>query len=189
MKPWEMEWGEGSKDKKPWEMDYSSAGKPAMEHQTYERVKPVQPEGGALDFLRGLKEGVVDVGRGAQQRVAEVRSLGGNNVEDKNKLYEEEAARRENREFNPEVTASEKAGRAVGMFGTTLPLAFLPGGQTTLSSTLMSLLSGGLAGAAFPTTSGNETLANIGAGAGGQALGNLGARLFLPTTARNMSQA
>jgi hypothetical protein len=189
MNPWEMDWDGDYKDKKPWEMDYSSAGKPAMEHQTYQRIHPVQQEGGALDFLRGLKEGVFDIGRGVQQRAAEVKSLGGNNVESKNKLYEEEAARRENREFNPDVTQAEKFARGLSMFGTTMPLAFLPGGQTAVSSTLMSLLSGGLAGAAFPTTSGTETLANIGAGAGGQAVGNLGSRLLLPTTARNMSQA
>lgn len=192
MKPWEMDWGEKSSsgEKKPWEMNYSSQEKPAMEHTQYVRVPPVQETGSALDFLKGIGSGFADLGRGAQQRWYEAnRATGAATDADVQKLYSEEAARRERRKFDPEVTIAEKVGRGTGIVGGTLPLAFTPQGKTAIGSTLLSLLSGGVGGGLLPATSGDEALVNIGAGAGGQAAGNIASRAFLPTIARNMTQA
>ena len=192
MKPWEEDWSgvKPDADVKPWEMNYATQGKPAMEHQTYSRVPPVQRTGNVLDLLKGVGSGIADLGRGVKQRYTEAGvALDKFPASDRDKLYAEEAARRENREFNPEVTGMERMGRGVGMIGGTLPLAFVPVGQTAVGTTISSLLAGGLAGSMLPTTSGREALANAGMGALGQAGGNLVSRSLLPTGARNLSQA
>ena len=154
------------------------------EHTQSMRAKPVQPSGGILDFLGGIGSGFADLGRGAQQRYAEITS-----APNKDELYAAEAARRERREFDPTVTQAEKLGRGFGLVGGTLPFAFIPGGKSALGSTITSLFTGGAAGSLLPTTSGSEAAANAGLGAAGQALGNLGAYAVLPTTARNLTQA
>jgi hypothetical protein len=193
MKPWEKDWGdtapEAEEPKKPWER-YSTPPNSGMQHRASGQAKPVRPTGNALDLLRGVGLGIDDLGQGIWQRLNEFGvKTGISSKESLDALYADEAKRRENREFNPEVTQAERFGRGTGMLAGTLPLAFTPAGKTAVSSTLMSLLSGGGAGAMFPATSGKEAMFNVAAGAGGQAAGNLLSRALLPTTARNLTQA
>jgi hypothetical protein len=162
----------------------------SAEHRDSFRAKPVQKSGGVADLIGGIGGGIADLLRGIQQRAVEAgTAMGAVPPFVKSRLYEEEAKRRENREFNPDVTQAEKIGRGIGMIGGTAPLAFLPSGQTAVGSTLASILSGGAAGAMLPTTSGTEALLNAGMAASGQAGGNFAARAVLPTTARGLSQA
>jgi len=177
-------------DENPFDKFSSKPKKPAMEHQQYQRVKPVQRGGNPLDFLRGLGQGLEDPVRGIEQRAAEIKAIGDKSaIQERDRLYAEEESRKERREFDPDVTKAERMGQGAGRFGMTLPFAFVPGGQTAVGSTLMSILAGGAGASTWPTTSPKETMANIGAGAGGQGAGNLLGRFLMPNTARQLTQA
>lgn len=131
--------------------------------------QPADTRGPVARFMAGSGKSVEDLALGARQRAGMATQ-----DEVTAKLRADEPLMR---------TTAGKFGNFVGNVGVTLPMAFLPGGQSIFGAALM----GGGLGALQPTKEGESAIKNaaIGAGAGavGQGLFNAAGRIINPVQA------
>jgi hypothetical protein len=162
----------------------------SMIHRQSMQAKPVKAQGGFMDFLGGIGEGLGDIGRGAKQRVVEARTaMGYLTPEVQDRLRNEESKVRDKRTYDPTETGAAAFGRGIGTTLPSLPLMAFAPGTGLVGSTLSSAGLGALYSSLLPTTSSKETYSNMAMGGVGAGLGNVASRIVMPTGARTMTQA
>lgn len=111
-------------------------------HNESYRAKPVQPEGGLLDLIKGFGSGVGSYARGADQRLAEAGTLdlgpylpsAKPDPERALALQNEEKRIREEETYSPTYTKAEKFGKSLGEMAPFAASTYFPAGQTALGT-------------------------------------------------------
>lgn len=159
-------------------------------HKDSYQAKAVKGPGGVMDFLGGIGQGVGDLGRGIKQRGVDLGvMLGAVPPTVQGRLYAEEQAKRNERDYGGKDTGAAAMGRLIGENAAAIPAMLIPGPNTLAGSTATAALIGGAMGGMYPTTKPGEALSNAAGGALFSGLGNVGARAVLPTGARNLTES